>query len=101
MYMLQHGNWRPAQNGCVMKYISVKVRPAFVIHGYSAENEEIVQTFGDEAFSERVLLVERIQSISDQYLLVTSSHGRIMYWEYEGGLDALKQRLAQAGLLVA
>lgn len=84
-----------------MKYISVKVRPAFVIHGYGADNEEIVQTFGDEAFSERVLLVERIQSISDQYLLVTSSHGRIMYWEYEGGISAMKQRLAQAGLLVA
>jgi hypothetical protein len=84
-----------------MKYISVKVRPAFVIHGYTADNEEIVHSFGEEEFAEKVLLVERIQSISDKYLLVTSSHGRTMYWEYEGGFDAMKARLASAGLLIA
>jgi hypothetical protein len=38
--------------------------------------------------------------VSEQYLLVNSSHGRVMYWEYEGDLAAVKARLADAGLLV-
>ncbi|MGI1129928.1 hypothetical protein ACRCRE_30280, partial [Pseudomonas aeruginosa] len=27
-------------------------------------------------------------------------HGRVAYWEYEGGLTALRRRLEQAGLLL-
>ncbi len=42
-----------------------------------------------------------IQSVSEKSLLVlASSHGRVMYWEYEGGFAALRARLAAAGLLV-
>ena len=43
--------------------------------------------------------LERIQSVSEKYVLVTSSHGRVVHWEYEGGLVALKARLRAAGLL--
>jgi hypothetical protein len=51
-------------------------------------------------FVEKLLLIERIQSITEKYILVTSSHGRVMYWEYEGGFAALKQKLSTAGLIV-
>ncbi|MCF3999132.1 hypothetical protein L2E47_56300, partial [Pseudomonas aeruginosa] len=44
--------------------------------------------------------IERIQSISEKYLLVSASHGRVAYWEYEGGLTALRRRLEQVGLLL-
>ena len=27
------------------------------------------------------------------------SHGRMLYWEYEGGFEALKSKLHKAGLL--
>lgn len=37
---------------------------------------------------------------SEQYLLVTGSHGRIMYWEYRGSMDELRGRLAEAELML-
>ena len=84
-----------------MKFISVRVRNAIVMHGYAADNSEITEQVHDEVFVEKLLSVDRIQSISEKYLLVTSSHGRVLYWEYEGGLAAITRRLADAGLVVA
>lgn len=83
-----------------MKFIALRVRTAIVMHGYTDENQEIVEQFDDQPFVEKLIAVERIQSVSEQYLLVTSSHGRVMYWEYEGDLAAVKARLQAAGLVV-
>jgi hypothetical protein len=84
-----------------MKYIAVRVRTALPMHGYTADNEEIVDEIAGERFVDKLLAVDRIQSATEKYLLVTSSHGRVMYWECEGGLAAFTQRLAAAGLVVA
>jgi hypothetical protein len=90
-----------AQDLQAMKFISVRVRTAIVMHGYSEGNKEIVEEFNDGPFVEKLLAIERIQSVSDKYILVSSPHGRVAYWEYEGGLSALTARLASAGLVVA
>ena len=90
----------PLQNDA-MKFISLRVRNALLMHGYSADNVEIVEEFKDEAFVDKLIAVDRIQSVTEKYLLVTSSHGRVMYWEYEGSLASVKERLAKAGLVVA
>ena len=84
-----------------MKFISLRVRNAILMHGYTADNQEIVEEFKDEAFVDKLIAVDRIQSLTEKYLLVTSSHGRVMYWEYEGSLASVKERLAAAGLVVA
>jgi len=83
-----------------MRFISLRVRNAILMHGYGADNQQVVEHFQDEAFVEKLIAIDRIQSVSEQYLLVNSSHGRVMYWEYEGDLAAVKARLADAGLLV-
>ena len=83
-----------------MKFISLRVRNAILMHGYAADNTQIVEEFKDEAFVEKLIAVDRIQSITEMYLLVTSSHGRVMYWEYEGSLASVRERLAAAGLVV-
>jgi hypothetical protein len=83
-----------------MNFISLRVRTARVVHGYDAENQEILEEVQGEAFVEKIIALSRIQSISEKYVLVTSSHGRVMYWEYEEGLPLLKARLARAGLLM-
>jgi hypothetical protein len=84
-----------------MKFISVRVRNALVMHGYTDSNQEIVDEIKDEEFVEKLIAIERIQSVSEKYILVTSSHGRVLYWEYEGDLASIKSRLANAGLVVA
>ena len=84
-----------------MKFISLRVRNAILMHGYTADNAEIVEEFKDEAFVDKLIAVDRIQSLTEKYVLVTSSHGRVMYWEYEGSLASVRERLAAAGLVVA
>lgn len=84
-----------------MKFISVRVRSALVMHGFTDDNQEVVEEIRDEAFVEKLVAIDRLQSVSEKYLLVTSSHGRVMYWEYEGGFAAMKARLSAAGLLIA
>ena len=84
-----------------MKFISLRVRNAILMHGYTADNQEIVEEFKDEAFVDKLIAVDRIQSLTEKYVLVTSSHGRVMYWEYEGSLASVRSRLEAAGLVVA
>ena len=83
-----------------MKFISLRVRNAILMHGYTADNQEIVEEFKDEAFVEKLIAVDRIQSLTEKYVLVASSHGRVMYWEYDGALASVKARLAAAGLVI-
>jgi hypothetical protein len=78
----------------------VRVRNALVIHGYTADNQEIVEEISGEEFVDKLIAVDRIQSATQRYLLVTSSHGRVLYWEYEGGLETVTARLASAGLVI-
>ena len=84
-----------------MRFISVRVRNAIVMHGYTEDNAEITEEVSDEEFVEKLLSIDRIQSISEKYILVSSSHGRVLYWEYKGGLASISKRLADAGLVVA
>ena len=83
-----------------MKFLVLRVRSCLVVHGYTPDNREIVERIDDGAFVEKIIAIERIQSVSEQYVLVTGPHGRLMYWEYEGGFDAVRQRLMRAGLLL-
>lgn len=82
------------------KFIALRVRNSLVLHGYTPDNKEIIQEIKDEPFLEKLISVERIQSATEKYLLVSSAHGRMHYWEYEGGLEAVKVRFAAAGLVV-
>ncbi|MED5619841.1 hypothetical protein [Ideonella sp. BN130291] len=84
-----------------MKFISLRVRNALVMHGYTSDNKEVVDEVTGEAFVDKLIAVERIQSVSEKYILVSSSHGRVLYWEYEGDLASVTARLAGAGLVVA
>jgi hypothetical protein len=84
-----------------MKFISVRVRNSIVMHGYADNNTEIVEEIKDDEFVEKLVAIERIQSVSEKYILVSSSHGRVLYWEYEGDFASIKTRLTDASLVVS
>ncbi|QLI81692.1 hypothetical protein HZU75_09205 [Chitinibacter fontanus] len=83
-----------------MQFLALRVRNALLMHGYDEQQCEITEAIEGEHFVEKLIAVARIQSVSEQYILVSSSHGRMLYWEYEGGFSALRTRLAAAGLLI-
>ncbi len=77
----------------VPRFIEVNVRTASVIHGYDAQNRELVEQLAEEAFVTKVIAVDRIQSVSPRYLLVSGTHGRFMYWEFSDAFEHLKRQL--------
>lgn len=84
-----------------MKYIEIEVRTALIVHGYDDENNEIEQEINEQEYMTKLVSIERIQSVSEKYLLVTASHERVMYWEYKGTLKEIKSRLERAGAIIA
>ncbi|WP_260849170.1 hypothetical protein, partial [Vibrio cholerae] len=83
-----------------MKFIELEVKTAFIVHGFDENNKEIIENIADEVFVKKLISIDRIQSISEEYVLVTSSHARVMYWEYNCSMEELTKRLKSAGLLI-
>lgn len=84
-----------------MKYIELEVKTTLVIHGYDKNNNEIIEEVYQNKYSKKLIQVDRIKSITDKFLLVSASQGRMFYWEYKGDLEILKNKLAAADLMVS
>lgn len=83
-----------------MKFISITTGNYLIVHGYDADNREITEAVTVDAPLKKLVAVERIQSVSEKYVLVTGSHGRLMYWEYQESFDELRGLLLTHGLLI-
>ena len=84
-----------------MKFITLRVQPARTYHGYTEDNQTITEDIVGASFVEKVIAIDRILSITEDYVFITTTHGRVQTWSYEGTLEVVKGRLAGAGLLVA
>lgn len=83
-----------------MKYISARIRPDRVFHGYDAERQLVTDKMPNEHFVEKVIKVDRILSITAEYIFIECPHDTVQTWAYEGGFDAMKARLQTAGVLI-
>ena len=81
-------------------FIELEVRTAMIVHGFDENNKEIEEKVAPAEFAKKLIAVSRIQSVTEQYLLVTSSHGRVMYWEYKGSLEDIKHKLLAMNVFV-
>jgi hypothetical protein len=75
------------------------VKNYVIMHGYDAENKVIEESVEQDSYQEKLVAVDRIQSVSDSYILTTYTDNRLIYWEYEGGLRSLAAQMTEAGLL--
>lgn len=82
-------------------FIELEVKLGIILHGFTPENKEIEEVFNEPDFVKKIVAIERIQSISEKYILVKSSHNRMMYWEYKGTMEELKQRLMAIDIKIA
>ncbi|MFK8054849.1 MAG: hypothetical protein AB8F78_01915 [Saprospiraceae bacterium] len=82
-------------------FLELEVKLGIIAHGYSNDNKEIEEHFDESTFMNKIISIERIQSISEKYILVKSSHERLMYWEYKGTMEELKQRLLRIDVKIA
>lgn len=80
-------------------YITLHLGNYTIHHGYEG-NKEITEKVEVTGFTKKIVKIDRILSATENTILISSGFGREIYWEYEGGLDELKYRLRNAGLLV-
>lgn len=77
-----------------MKFIKVKIKDYIIMHGFDENNKEIEVTVSVPEWSEKLIAVDRIMSVSEKFILTTYAEGRLIYWQYEGGLSALEKILS-------
>lgn len=82
-------------------FIELDVRTAIIVHGYDSKNSIIEEEIDEMKYMKKIVAVNRIQSISENYILVSSSHGRIMYWEYKGTMTDIKAKMAKSNISIA
>lgn len=75
------------------KFIEIVVQNHLVSHGFDEKNEEILEEVIVEKPSKKLIRVDRIQSVSEKYILTSYGFGRLVYWEYEGSYDEMKKLL--------
>lgn len=81
-------------------FIELEVKTGFVVHGFDNDNTEIVEHTKDEKYVNKLISIDRIQSISEEYILVTSSQGRVIYWEYNCSMKELVKKFTDNGLVI-
>lgn len=75
------------------KFIELKLGSHQIVHGFDADNQEIIEEIKVEGFTKKLVNIDRVKSISEQFVLTDYAHGRWIYWEYEGGFEELKKIL--------
>lgn len=81
-------------------FIELEVKTSIIVHGYDENNKEIAEKVNEVDFMKKIVAVHRILSISENYILVSSSHGRVMYWEYKGNIAAINQKLQDMDIVI-
>ena len=82
-------------------FIELEVKSSITVHGYDNDNKEIEEIFEGTEYMKKIIAIHRIQSISEDYILVNSSHGRLMYWKYIGTMEEIKQKLLRIDVKIA
>lgn len=77
-------------------YIEIVVGHHQILHGFDVHNKEIIEEVIVEKAAKKLVAIERIQSVSEIFILTTYAFGRMVYWEYEGSYEKLKEKLAEA-----
>ncbi len=89
------------QKGVEVKFVELDVKNALIFHGYDSNNKPMEERALEESFMRKLICVDRIRSVTEQYLLVTGPDGREMYWEYKGTLDEVKVKLQSVDVSIA
>jgi hypothetical protein len=81
-------------------FIHLRVGTFITMHGYDDNNQPIQEIHEADGYTDKLVAVDRIQSITEKYILTTSSHGRVIYWEYEGSMKDIMQKLQKTDYLI-
>lgn len=77
------------------KFLRVSVQNYEICHGFDPENREIIERVEQPQPTTKLIAVDRILSVTEKFILTTYAFGRVIYWEYEGGLNWIEKDLRE------
>ncbi|MFB9991609.1 hypothetical protein ACFFLM_06465 [Deinococcus oregonensis] len=83
-----------------MKFLRLTVAPGLTFHGIDDTGKERLEEDEGGEFAVKLIALARIQSVSEQYVLVNGPAGRLYYWRYREPFEAVQQALQDEGALV-
>ena len=75
------------------KFIELTLGNHIISHGYDVMNKEITEEIKAEGFSKKMIVISRIKSVSEKFILTDYVDGRWIYWEYIEDYEVLKSTL--------
>ncbi|MQQ99561.1 hypothetical protein [Glaciimonas soli] len=82
-----------------MKFLKLTVGNHQIMHGFDQDNKEIIETVSVENPITKLIAIDRIQSISEKFILTTYAD-RLIYWEYEERFEDVISRLDKLELAI-
>ncbi|NJB70839.1 hypothetical protein GGR42_001301 [Saonia flava] len=76
------------------KFIELTLGSHMISHGYDENNKEILEEVAAD-FSNKLVALSRIKSLSEKYILIDYLDGRWVYWEYEESYKSIKKKLTK------
>lgn len=74
-------------------YIEIIMGNHQILHGFDADNKEIIEEVTVEKPAKKLVAIDRILSVSEKFILTTYAFGRLVYWEYEGSYEDIKEKI--------
>ena len=78
------------------RFIEIVVQNHMILHGFDQDNKEIIEEVVVENPMKKLIQVDRIQSVSEKYILTSYGFDRLVYWEYEGSYEEMKELLVNS-----
>jgi hypothetical protein len=75
------------------QYIEIHVSNHQILHGFDDNNKEIIEEVMVDKPMKKLIRKDRIQSVSEKYILTSYAFNRLVYWEYEESYDTVKEML--------
>ncbi len=78
-----------------MRFIELTLKNHTIVHGFDARNKEIIEEVEAANASKKLVAIDRILSVSENFILIQYAYDRIIYWEYEEDYKHIKNILLQ------
>lgn len=76
-----------------MKFIELTLGSHQILHGFDAQNKEIIEDVQVENPAKKLVAIDRILSLSAKYILISYAFDRVIYWEYEEPYETVRKQL--------
>ncbi|MDF1655583.1 MAG: hypothetical protein P1U34_10775 [Coxiellaceae bacterium] len=76
-----------------MSFIEITVKNHQILHGFDAENKEIIEEVEVDVATKKLININRVLSVSPKFILTSYACDRIIYWEYLEDYEQIKKMI--------